>query len=86
MPLEVGLPAGGRGRIKNRWPRAVFGQLPFDFPDQAFALVVVGFHRLLIDQLVDFLAAITGVVALGAAGEVLVELLVRIVESIFADG
>src|ERR1051325_7698397 len=86
VPLEIGLPAGGRYRIQDRGPRPVFRQLLFDFPDQTLALVVVGFHRLLVDQIVHFLAAIAGIVALGAADEVLVELLVGVVEPVFADG
>src|SRR5437763_1835562 len=82
VPLEIGLPAGRRNGVKDRRPRPVLRQLLFNLPDQPLALVVVGFHRLLVDQIVDFLVAIAGVIALGAADEVLVKLLVRVVEPV----
>ena len=41
----------------------------------------VGLHRLLVEQLLDLLVAVVGVVALRAAGIVLVELLVGIVDA-----
>src|SRR5437763_7715955 len=86
VPLEVGLPAGGRHGVEDRRPRSVLRQLLFDLPDEPLTLVVIGFHRLLVDEIVDLLAAIAGVVPLGAADEVLVELLVGVVEPVFADG
>src|SRR5580700_4178506 len=78
VPLEIGLPAGRRLRIENSRTSRILRQLALDFPHGLFALGGVWLARLPIDQLVDLGAAITGVVALGAAREILVELLVRI--------
>src|SRR5580704_9666202 len=75
VPLEIRLPAGGRDGIEDRRPRTVLRQLPFDLPHGLLALLDIGLRRLPLDQRVDLLATITGVVALGAAHEVLVELL-----------
>ena len=56
-------------------------QFAVDLPDQLLALLRVGFHRLLVDQLVELGIAVAGVVALRAAGVVLVELLVGVVDA-----
>src|SRR5580700_4467960 len=61
-------------------PRAVLGQPPFDLPDQLVALVLVRFHRLLVNQLVHFGVAVAVVIADTAAGIVLVEQRIRIVD------
>jgi hypothetical protein len=46
----------------------------------------IGLARLLVDQLIDLGIAIAGVIALGAARKILVELLVGVVEPVLADG
>jgi len=66
--------------------RAPFlGQSPFDIPYQPFTLFPVGLHPLLINQLIDLRVAVTGIVAFGATHVILVELLVRIVDTRFRD-
>jgi hypothetical protein len=57
-------------------------QLLVDLPDQLLALLDIRFLRLLVEQLLDVLVAVVGVVALGAAGIVFVERLVGIVDRV----
>ena len=40
-PLNLGLHAGAAARVEDDRPGAVFGQPPFDFPDQLLALFAV---------------------------------------------
>ena len=61
-------------------PAAILGEVFFDLPDDTPPLLDIGLDRLLVDQLVDLGVAITGVVALGAAGIILVEHLVGVIE------
>src|SRR6516164_6013781 len=72
VPLELGLPASSRAGIEDDRPRGILRQSPFDLPNQLLAFFIVGLHRLLVDQFVDLGIAITGVVTLGAAHEILV--------------
>src|ERR1700736_6641463 len=57
-PLHLGVPAGGLTGVEDHWSSAVLRQPPFDFPHQLFALFLIGFRRLLVDQLVDLRTAI----------------------------
>ena len=66
-------------------PRDVFLQLPVDLPDQLLALVDVCLFRLLVEQLLDVLVAIVGVIPLRAAGIVLVERLVGLVDGVAGE-
>src|SRR6516162_2208451 len=85
VAFEIGLPAGRRHRVEDGRSGRVLGELALDFPDDLLALVRVGLARLPVDQPVDLSTAVAGVVALGAAGEILVELLIGIVEPVLAD-
>src|SRR5207237_10852866 len=49
------------------------------------AFLQMGFHRLAVDHPVELRIAVAAVIALGAAYEILVELLVGIVEAVLAD-
>jgi len=52
-PLELRVPASRPTAIKDDRPDAVLGQSPCYFPHQPFAFLLVGCHRILVDQLVD---------------------------------
>src|SRR5438552_3879673 len=77
VALELVLPARRGYRIEDRRTGAVLGQPAFDLPDDPEPLVAIALHRLLVDQLFDLGVAVPGIVALGAAREILIELLVR---------
>src|SRR6516225_11759869 len=80
--LDVGLPAGAWAAVEDDRTGDVLLQLLVDHPDQLPALPDVGFLRLLVEQLFDLLVAIAGVVALRAAGIVLIERLVGVVDGV----
>ncbi len=65
--------------------RDVLLQLLVDLPDQLFALLDIGLFRLLVEQLLDVLVTIVGIVPLRAAGVVLVERLVGLVDGIAGE-
>jgi hypothetical protein len=71
--------------VEDDRPRHVLLQLLVDLPHQLLALVDVGLLRLLVEQLLDLLVAVVGVVALRAAGVVLVERLVGIVDGVAGE-
>src|SRR6516164_5508748 len=75
------LPAIGEAVVKNNRPRPVIGQLSLDLPHQLLALIRLGLDRLPIEQVFELGIAIAGIVARRAAGVVLVELLVGIVDA-----
>ena len=79
-PLSCGLPACREAVVEQDRPRTVLLQLLVDFPDEAPALLLVPLHRLLIEQLVDFRIAVAGVIAVRAAGVILIELRVGVVD------
>src|SRR6516162_5563455 len=75
------LPAIGEAVVKNNRPRPVIGQLSLDLPYQLLSLSHVGLHRLPVEQFFELRIAIADVVARRAAGVVLVELLVGIIDA-----
>src|SRR6267154_711550 len=79
--LHLRLPAGRGAEVVDDRPRAILLQFPVDVPDQALALFLVGFCRLLLEQFFELGVAIAGVVALRAAAVILIELLVRVVDA-----
>src|SRR5204862_3487045 len=79
--LELRLPAGGGAEVVDDRSRAIFLQFLIDVPDQALTLLLVGFRRLLLEQLLEIAVAIAGVVALRAAAVILVEHLVGVVDA-----
>src|SRR5271168_1816287 len=80
QPLDVRLPAGRSAVVPNYRPRAVLLQLLVDLPDQLPAFLLVGLHRLPVEQLFDLTVAVAGIIALRTAGIVFVELLVGVVD------
>src|SRR5262249_33809403 len=56
-------------------------QLPIDLPDQPTALFLVTLHRLPVKQSINFRIAIAGVIAVGAAGVILIELRVGVIDT-----
>src|SRR5579883_3537287 len=71
--VQSGLPAGRRAAIEDDRPRHILLELLVDLPGEALALLAIALHRLRIEQLLDILVAVLRVVALGAAGVILVE-------------
>ena len=59
----------------------VFLNAPVDFPHEFVPLRRVSLHRLLIDHAIDLVAAIPGVIPFGVTDVVLIEILVRIIQS-----
>jgi len=84
-PLELRVPASRPTAIKDERPDAVLGQSPCYFSHQPFAFLLVGCHRILVDQLVDLGKAIAGIITFCTADVVLVELLVRVVDAALGD-
>jgi hypothetical protein len=80
--LHVRLPAVCDAAVKNDRPRAVLHQSSLDLPHHPLALILVEFHRLPVDQLVDLGITVAVRVIFGAAGVSLVESLVGIVDRV----
>src|SRR5437762_1397303 len=83
--FDTRLGADCSARVEDDWPDAVFHELLLDLPHQLAAFLQIGFHRLAVDHPVELRIAVAAVIALGAAYEILVELLVGIVEAVLAD-
>src|SRR5262245_10605411 len=80
--LDVGMPAGRLPHVQDDRPRHVFLNLLVDLPDELLALLRIALHRLLVEQLLQLLVAIMGVIALGSAGVILVKSLIGIVDGV----
>src|SRR6516225_11674198 len=80
--LDIGLPARAPAAVEDDRTSDVLLQLLVDLPDQLLALLDIRFLRLLVEQLFDVLVAVVRVVPLRAAGIVLVEGLVGIVDRV----
>src|SRR6516225_2715402 len=74
----IGLPAAATSIVKDDRASTVLGQLPFDFPNQSSARLLIGLCRLLIDQLVDLRIAVAIVVQVSAAPVEQVKVLVGV--------
>jgi hypothetical protein len=59
--------------VKNDRLGIVFRQLPFDIPNQLLPLLLVGFHRLPVDQFVYLWIAVSTVVVFRTADVILIE-------------
>src|SRR5437764_3347774 len=79
--LQLRLPTGCGAEVVDDRPRAVLLQSLVDVPDQALALLLVGFGRLLLEQLLDVAVAVASVVALRAAAVILVEHLIGVIDT-----
>src|SRR5205823_8013433 len=83
--LDAGPPAGRGAGVEDDRSRGVARQAPLDLPYQLPPLLGIGLARLPVDQRVDLLVAIAGVVAVRAARVVLIEHLVGVVDRGLAD-
>jgi len=83
--LHLGLPAAGVATEVQHRADHVLLQAAVDLPHELLALLLVGLHRLLVDQLVDLLVAVVHVGA-RAAHVALVELLVGLVDAVARPG
>src|SRR5437763_2115205 len=72
VALDVRVPARAGNAVVEHRPGDILSQFFLDFPDQPFALLLVRFHRLPVDHLIEFGTAIAVVIAFGAAGVVFV--------------
>src|SRR5712671_1620462 len=79
QPLQSRLPACRKTQVIDDRARLILLQPAIDLPDQALALLLVGFHRLLLEQLLQLGVAVAGVIALRATREIFIELGVRII-------
>ena len=68
--------------MQDHRPCDVLLQLLVDLPNKPLALLDIRFRGLLIEQLLELLVAVVGVIALRSAGVILVEILVRIIDRI----
>src|ERR1700730_5943653 len=66
--------AGAKAVIEDDRPGAVLLQPAVDLPDRFLALCLVGLDRLLLVHLLELGGAVIGVIALRAAGVMLVEI------------
>src|SRR5438874_9644093 len=82
--LDARPPAGRGAGVEDDRPRGVAREPPLDLPHQLPPLFGIGLARLPVDQRVDLLVAITGVVAVRTARVVLVEHLVGVVDRCLA--
>src|SRR4051812_12999563 len=78
---DVGVPAGAGNAVIEDRAGDVLGHLLLDLSDDLPTLLLVAFHRLSV-KLVELGAAIAVIVALGITGVVLVERLIRLVETV----
>src|SRR5215467_10179815 len=78
--LDVGLPAARRLIVEDDRPGAILLQLAVDRPHQLFPLLGVGLHRLPRELLFKLGIAVPGDVPLRAAGIILEQLLIRIID------
>src|SRR5215469_2814034 len=78
QPFHIGLPAAATSIVKDDRAGTVLGELPFDFPNQSSARLLIGLSRLLIDQLVDLRIAVAVVVQISAAPVEQVKVLVGV--------
>src|SRR5271166_1943629 len=79
QPLHFGLPTGALAHEEDDRAHRVIDQPALDLPDQFLALRRVGLSRLLVDQRID-LGIAAGIIARRAAGVILIELVVRVVD------
>src|SRR5262249_29787566 len=75
-------PTGAGTRVHEDRTRYVLLQFLIDVPHHLFAFFDVGLNRLLVEQRFELLVAVVRIVALRAAGIVLIESLVWIVDAV----
>src|SRR5436309_3505553 len=79
QPLDLGPPAGRLAQVELDGPHHRLLQLAVDLPNELLALRLIGFHRLLVDHLLDLGIAVMCVVAVRLAAVILIEGLVGVV-------
>src|SRR6266446_4031656 len=82
VALHIRIPAGPGAVVPKDRPGRVLRQLALNRPNQLLALLLVEFHRLLVDHLIELRIAVAVVVALRSASEILVQGLVRVIDTI----
>src|SRR5882672_6948375 len=76
------MPAGPGAVVPEDRAGRVLRQLALDRPHQLLALLLIEFHRLLVDHLIELRIAVAVVVALRSTSEILVQGLVRVIDTI----
>src|SRR5262249_1019562 len=79
--LDPRLPAGGEPQVIDDRPRLILLQSPVDLPHQPLALLLVGFHRLLLEHFLQLEIAIPGVITVRVARIILIELRIGVVDA-----
>src|SRR5215472_14466614 len=79
--LDARLPAGREPEVIDDRPRLVLLQSLVDLPHQALALILVGLHRLLLEQLLELGITVPSVITLRAARVILIELRIGVVDA-----
>src|SRR5260370_27698024 len=79
QPLHPRLPARRAAAVIDDRPGAVLRQLPFDLPSDLLPILPVGFHRLLVDQLVHVRVAISIIVHFRTTRVVPADIIVRVI-------
>src|SRR5579871_382342 len=80
-PLDFRPPASRRPHVVQDRAHDVFLQLAVDLPNELSALLLVGLHRLPVDQLVQLGVAVMRVIAVGSAHVILIKILIGVVET-----
>src|SRR6478672_371030 len=65
IAFDVGMPAGARAAVVQNRPGDVLGQAALDLEHDRLALLLIGLHRLLLEQFVEVAVATAVVVAGG---------------------
>src|SRR5947207_1484180 len=77
--LQLGVPAGREAVVVQDRSSTILLQFPVDVPYETPTLLLIALHRLLIEQLVHLGITIPGVITVGPAGVILIELRVGVV-------
>src|ERR1700680_664531 len=81
QPLHPRLPARRAAAVIDDRPGTVLRQLPFDLPYELLPILLVGFHRLLVDQFIHVRTAISTIVHFRTTRVVPVEIIVGIINA-----
>src|SRR5262245_65984583 len=81
VALDPGLPAARTSRVDQHRSEHRLRELALGPPDDRFALLRVSFHRLPVDERVEFRMTVAGVVTRRVVIKILIEHLVRVVDA-----
>src|SRR4029077_10857831 len=82
VTLHIGVPARPRTVVPKDRTGRVLRKFALNRPHHLLALLLVEFHRLAVHHLVELRIAVAVIVALRSASEILVQCLVRIIDTI----